>query len=106
MEQAPAPEGLPPSLRFLKGLVIALMITMIVAVITVTAVIVTRMPQSFTAQPASLPQLPDAIILPEGVDAQAATFGEGWIAVVTDDDRILIYSPQGDLQQEITLLVR
>ncbi len=82
------------------------MITMIVAVITVTAVIVTRMPQSFTSQPASLPQLPDAITLPEGVNAQAATFGEGWIAVVTDDNRILIYSPQGSLQQEIALLMR
>ncbi|QCO55127.1 hypothetical protein EOK75_04655 [Pseudorhodobacter turbinis] len=106
MEQAPAPEGLPPSLRFLKGLVIALMITMIVAVITVVAVIVTRMPQSFVSQPAALPQLPSAITLPEGTKAQAATFGEGWIAIVTDDNRMLIYSTQGSLQQEVTLLTR
>lgn len=106
MEQAPAPEGLPPSLRFLKGLVIVLTLTMIVGVITVVAVIVTRMPHSFASAPAVPPltaSLPEAITLPEGATAQAVTFGTGWVAVVTSDNRILIYSTAGELQQNIPL---
>ena len=100
MEQAPAPDGLPPSLRFLKGLVITLMITMILAVITVVAVIVTRMPQSIVQRPT----LPENIALPAGAQAQAVTFGTGWIAVVTQDNRILVFSNAGELQQDVPLL--
>ncbi|SEN45283.1 hypothetical protein SAMN05216227_101465 [Pseudorhodobacter antarcticus] len=103
MEQAPAPEGLPPSLRFLKGLVTVLTLTMIVGVITVVGVLVTRMPQSFASAPVG-PTLPAAIVLPEGARAQAVTFGAGWVAVVTQNDRILIYSTAGALRQEVTLL--
>jgi hypothetical protein len=32
------------------------------------------------------------------------TMGTGWIAVVTSDDRILIFEPNGTLRQEVTLL--
>jgi hypothetical protein len=103
MEQAPAPIGLPPSLRFLKGLVIVLTLTMIIGVITVVAVIVTRMPQSFDANP-GLPNLPAGITLPQGAKPQAITFGTSWVAVVTQDDRILIYSNDGRLQQDVALL--
>ncbi|WP_415233361.1 DUF6476 family protein [Pseudorhodobacter sp.] len=111
MDQAPAPDGLPPSLRFLKGLVIVLTLTMIIGVITVVAVIVTRMPQSFGEQPgpaaADLPasfDLPASLALPDGAVAQAVTFGKGWIAVVTNDNRILIFSATGELRQEVSLL--
>jgi hypothetical protein len=102
MEQAPAPEGLPPSLRFLKGLVIVLTLTMIIGVITVVAVIVTRMPQSFAARPA-LPDLPSQISLPEGTKPQAVTFGKTWTAIVTEDDRILVFGEDGALMQEIMI---
>lgn len=96
-----APEGsLPPSLRFLKWLVIALTLTMIGGVITVVALLVTRMPQAFSA---SLPDLPDQISLPDGTKARAVTFGEGWIAVVTTDDRILIFDGDGDLRQDVAI---
>lgn len=76
------------------------MITMILAVITVVAVIVTRMPQSISRAPT----LPDSITLPAGAQAQAVTFGTGWIAVVTQDSRILVYSSAGELQQDVPLL--
>jgi hypothetical protein len=89
---------LPPGLRLLKWLVIILTLTMIGGVITVVALIVTRMPQAFTA-PA--PALPDTLTLPEGAQASAITFGEGWIAVVTDDQRILIFDTDGTLRQEL-----
>jgi len=35
--------------------------------------------------------LPERLVLPEGARAMAFTQGRDWIAVVTEDDRILIY---------------
>ena len=92
---------LPPSLRLLKWLVVALTLTMIGGVITVVALLVTRMPQAVST---AGPDLPESLVLPEGVNAAAVTFGTGWIAVVTTDDRILILSPEGRLRQEIPIL--
>ena len=91
---------LPPSLRFLKWLVIALTLTMIVGVITVVGLLVTRMPTAFSAPG---PALPDGFALPEGTKAAAVTFGQGWVAVVTEDDRILIFGRDGQLRQEVEL---
>lgn len=76
-----------------------LTLTMIIGVITVVAVIVTRMPQSFAARPS----LPDSITLPEGAKAQAITFGTGWTAVVTQDNRILVFGKTGALLQEVAI---
>ncbi len=69
------------------------MITMIVGVITVVGLLVTRMPNA-NAVPAQL-QMPD------GAKAAAVTMGAGWIGVVTTDNRILVFTPEGALQQEI-----
>jgi Flp pilus assembly protein protease CpaA len=91
---------LPPSLRLLKWLVIVLTLTMIGGVITVVGLIVTRMPQAFTA---TGPSLPEGLTLPAGTSAAAVTFGTGWIAVVTTDDRVLIYGRDGRLRQEVPL---
>jgi Family of unknown function (DUF6476) len=91
---------LPPSLRFLKWLVIVLTLTMIGGVITVVGLIVTRMPQAFAA---TGPDLPKTLRLPEGARATAVTFGTGWIAVVTTDDRILIFGVDGVLKQEVQI---
>jgi len=98
MDDAPQVEALPPSLRFLKWLVIVLTLTMIGGVITVVAVIVTRMPQM-----AAGPELPQNLSLPQGVTAAAVTAGRGWFAVVTTDDRILIFGPDGALRQEVAI---
>ncbi|MBL9050346.1 MAG: hypothetical protein JNK19_09580, partial [Tabrizicola sp.] len=80
---APEAVALPPSLRLLKWLVIILTLTMIGGVITVVGLIVTRMPQAFTA---TAPELPEGFALPAGKAPAAITFGTGWIAVVTTDD--------------------
>lgn len=96
---APADTALPPSLRLLKWLVIVLTLTMIGGVITVVGLIVTRMPQAFTPAPA----LPATITLPEGTRPAAVTFGTGWTAVVTSDDRILIFGKDGALRQEVRI---
>lgn len=90
---------MPPSLRLLKGLVIVLMITMIVGVITVVGLLVTRMPDLRNLAPA----LPATLQMPAGATAQAVTMGSGWIGVVTTDNRILIFTPEGILQQEIAV---
>lgn len=102
MTDAPEGEGLPPSLRFLKWLVILLTLTMIGGVITVVALLVTRMPH-MGARPA-LPDLPASLTLPPGAKAEAVTFGRGWTAVVTEDQRVFVFDPEGRLLREIPLV--
>lgn len=100
METAPAPDGLPPSLRFLKFLVIVLTLTMIVGVIAIVAVIVTRMPKAIQG----LPRMPDAVVLPDGTRATAFTQGPDWYAVVVDGDAILIFDrATGALRQRVAI---
>ncbi|WP_054004646.1 DUF6476 family protein [Cypionkella psychrotolerans] len=99
MSDTPIEPGLPPSLRLLKVLVIVLMITMIGGVITVVGLLVTRMPNANSLSPA----LPASLQMPAGATAQAITMAPGWIGVVTTDNRILIFTPQGTLQQEIAV---
>jgi Family of unknown function (DUF6476) len=98
METAPAPDGLPPSLRFLKFLVIVLTLTMIVGVISIVAVIVTRMPSVVQG----LPRMPDSVVLPDGARATAFTQGPDWYAVVVDGAEILIFDrATGALSQRV-----
>lgn len=93
-----APQALPASLVWLKGLVIVLMVTMILGVITVVFVLVTRMPDAN-----ALP-LPETITLPDGAVAQAVTVGPDWFAVVTTGGRILVYDRlSGALRQEVAI---
>ena len=40
--------------------------------------------------------LPDSIVLPPETEVQAFTQGRDWYAIVTQDDRILIYGREGD----------
>jgi len=96
----PSDATLPPSLRLLKWLVILLTLSMIGGVITVVWLLVTRMPSNFATQP---PALPATLALPDGREAAAVTFGQGWIAVVTTDDHILIFGADGKLRQEVTI---
>jgi len=99
MNDTPGSEGLPPSLRFLKALVIVLTLTMIGGVITVVGLLVTRMPDGN----APAPILPDTLALPDGARPLAITQGRGWIGVVTQDDRLLIFDSTGALVQEIAI---
>lgn len=93
--------ALPVSLRFLKVLVTVLAGTMIVGLITIIGLFVTRLPSATTPM---LPVLPESVALPDGATPRAITFGEGWIAVVTDQDQILIYDTgSGALRQEVRI---
>lgn len=74
---------------------------MIVGLITIVALIVIRFPAASTSGPA----LPPGIALPAGASADAVTFGRGWVAVVTDQDQILIFDAgTGTLRQTIAVL--
>ena len=73
-----------------------LTVTMILGFLTIVALFVMR----FTAM--NKAELPDQITLPNGTKATAFTRGEGWFAVVTQDDEILIYNRvTGNLSQRI-----
>ncbi len=75
------------------------MITMIAGVITITGLLVTRMPDA----DAVLTRLPPEIALPEGVRPAAVTLGKSWVAVVSEDGRMFIFNPDGSLRQEIRI---
>ena len=80
-------------LRFLRRLVTTLTAVMIGGLVLIVALIVIRF---WGAAPA----LPDRIDLPDGARAVAFTQGPDWYAVVTDDNRILIYGrADGSLRQ-------
>ncbi|MCP4817997.1 MAG: hypothetical protein GY883_02335 [Shimia sp.] len=96
MTDAPDPIE-PANLKFLRLLVTGLTTVMIVGLVTVVALIVMRFRDDG-------PILPEEIILPDGVAVQAVTTGDGWYALVTEDDRILIYDRiTGALRQEVVL---
>jgi hypothetical protein len=87
----------PSSLRFLRLLVTTLTFVMIAGFLVLIVLFVIRFPDP-------RPTLPDSISLPEGAVARAITFGPGWYAVVTEDDRILIFDrASGALRQSVTI---
>ncbi|GGG62585.1 hypothetical protein GCM10011415_06130 [Salipiger pallidus] len=97
MSQTPEPEATPEpaNLRFLRVLVTVLTAVMIAGLLTILAVIVIQF------RNARAP-LPEVITLPSGATASAYTQGSDWYAVVTNDDRILIFDrASGDLRQEM-----
>lgn len=84
------------SLKFLRLLVTVLTLVMIVGFIVLIVFLVTRLPGRSSLA------LPDAIALPDGSAAVAFTQAEGWYAVVTADNRILIYDRKtGALKQSV-----
>lgn len=86
---------MPPQALFLKRLVLALTVVMIAGFVALIATLVVRL----AADPAVLPE---AVTLPDGAGAVAFTQGDDWFAIVTDDDRILIYDrATGGLRQEV-----
>lgn len=86
-------------LRFLRLLVTGLTGTMLLGLIVLIWLFVTRFPN-----PVPVLTLPDSIALPDGTRATAFTRGADWIAIVTQDDQILIFDASGQiLQQKIAI---
>jgi hypothetical protein len=94
----------PPELRYLKTLVTTLTVVMIAGLLTMIALFVTRLPGREALPP---PTLPEAITLPDGARPEAFTRGRGWLGVVTDDGRLLIYDAvTGALRQTVRVETR
>ncbi|WP_290686768.1 MULTISPECIES: DUF6476 family protein [unclassified Haematobacter] len=99
MDDAPPPEALPPSLRFLKLLVTVLTATLIIGVLTIVVLLVTRLPRA-----AAPPPLPETVTLPDGTTPIAFTQGTDWYAVVTAENEILIFDrATGALRQRVEI---
>lgn len=98
MDDAPLPGGADPGLvRYLRRLVTVLTVTMVAGFIVLILVVVIRL----QTPP---PVLPEQLVLPSGARAAAFTQGRDWIAVVTEDDRILIYDrASGSLRQTLEI---
>lgn len=76
------------------------MITMIVGFVALIALFAMRL----TDTAATAPQIPSEITLPDGTKAEAFTQGTDWWAIVTTDDRILIYNrSDNQLRQTISV---
>jgi hypothetical protein len=96
MDEAPD-IPLPPGLKALQRLVTVLTVVMILGFLVLIATLVMRLN-------ADGPPLPDSLDLPEGSEAVAFTQGGDWFAVVTADDRILVYDRlTGRLRQTVVL---
>ncbi len=88
----------PGLVKHLRRLVTVLTATMIIGFIVIVALFVTRFSGG------AGPDLPAALTLPGGAEATAFTQGSDWIAVVTEDDRIMIYDRlSGKLRQTIQI---
>lgn len=87
----------PANLRFLRRLVTVLTVVMIAGVVTVITLLVIRL------KAPSGPVLPSEIALPEGIEAEAVTFGRGWTAVVAGDEILIFDSGDGALRQRIAV---
>ncbi len=84
--------------RYLRLLVTILTATMVIGFIVIVALFVTKFSDAFG------PKLPDVITLPDGSEPLAFTQGSDWYAIVTEDDRVLIYDREtGVLRQTLQI---
>lgn len=84
-----------PELRLLRWLVTGLAMVMGLGMVALVALLWLRLGQPM------LPDLPDAITLPDNAQAQAVTFARDWIVVVTDAGEVLMYDRSGALRDRL-----
>lgn len=84
-----------PELRLLRWLVTGLALVMGLGMVALVALLWLRLGQPM------LPDLPDAITLPDNAQAQAVTFARDWIVVVTDAGEVLMYDRSGALRDRL-----
>ncbi|MRX51421.1 hypothetical protein GI374_13405 [Paracoccus sp. S-4012] len=97
LAEPPLPPEAVPHLRFLKVLVAVLAGTMSLGMVAIVALLWLRLPPV-----AEVPQLPEAIALPEGARPAAVTFARDWTVVVTETGEVLLYDRGGALRQQVT----
>lgn len=87
-----------PHLQYLKMLVSILTLTMVLGIVAIVVILWTKL----NARP--LPELPASIILPEGAEPEAVTFGRDRLIVVTDQGEVLVFGADGGLEQQIEIV--
>ena len=88
----------PGLVKYLRLLVTALTSVMIIGFVVIVFLFVTKFSEAFG------PKLPDQITLPDGTVPSAFTRGDGWYAVVTGKNEILIFDDEtGELRQTIQI---
>ncbi|MAU53589.1 MAG: hypothetical protein CMN17_14745 [Roseovarius sp.] len=92
------PPVTPATLKFLARLVTVLTATMILGLLVIVTLLVTRFWGGDDLA------LPEQLVLPEGARATAFTRGADWLAVVTQDGRILIYDRKSGALRQIELI--
>ena len=99
MNDSPETQPIDPALvKYLRILVTVLTVTMILGFIVIVVLFVTKFSDAFG------PELPDEITLPDGSTPMAYTRGDGWYAVVTTQNEILIFDGDtGVLRQTIAI---
>ncbi|WBU52520.1 DUF6476 family protein [Paracoccus sp. SCSIO 75233] len=96
--QMPGHDDAPvPHLRFLKLLVGGMAVAMVLGLAAIVAILWIRL------NTPDLPDLPDAVTLPEGAEPAAVTFAGQRLIVVTDAGEVLVYDESGTLSQQIRL---
>ena len=82
-------------------MVTTLIVVMIVGFLVIVGLFIARLT---TPRAAATLTLPASITLPEGARATGFTVGPGWVGVVTEDSRILIYdADSGALRQTLQI---
>lgn len=91
------------TVKYLRILVTVLTVTMVLGFIIIVVLFVIRFSDAFGPDKPALPPLPDSIALPDDARPTAFTRGSDWYAVVTEDDRILIFDLEsGALRKTIS----
>jgi hypothetical protein len=97
MEQPTEPENKVPHLDYLRRLVTLLSATMIGGMIILIILFVIRFQQDIL-------NVPPEITLPSGVTPIAFTQTRDWYAVVTQENKILLFTPKGKLFQTVEII--
>lgn len=92
------------TVKYLRILVTVLTATMILGFIIIVVLFVIRFSDAFGPETPDPISLPDVLSLPDGTTPTAFTRGADWYAVVTSDDRILIFDLEsGALRQTLQI---
>ncbi|WP_135501572.1 DUF6476 family protein [Roseovarius aestuariivivens] len=99
MTDNPEPQPVDPALvKYLRFLVTTLSATMIIGLVVIIGLLVTRFSGT------SAPAFPDRITLPDGTVPIAVTKGDGWYAIVTKSNEIMVFDADtGKLRQTIQI---
>lgn len=100
MDNSPEPGPEPVQLRFLRILVTVLTGVMILGLLTIIGLFVMRFQADLAPAPLGLPE---NLVLPKGVTAEAVTYTKDRILVVAEQGAVWVFSRDGELLGQMIL---